>query len=272
MRRAVLALSLALLVVLAGCTALPFGDDRPPSDDRALETLDRTAAAASDVETYRFEARMRASATADDRERTATAEGSGAVNVSAERLRATTRVDDGDGPLAAGGENEATIETYVDGNTSYRQCRPPWSGWAVESVPESDRWRDATPLSNHLTLLERSRVYWRGDRTVDGNRTVLIEAYPTRETIQSLAERRQTAGETGLADASLENATARLWVDPETDLPVRSRLRLEIARGDATATATLTTTYRGYGEPVSVTIPPAATVEENQYELGCPGD
>ncbi|QHS18377.1 hypothetical protein GWK26_11405 [haloarchaeon 3A1-DGR] len=256
---------------MAGCTALPFGDDRPPSDDRALETIDRTAAAASDVETYRFEARMRASATADDRERTATAEGSGAVNVSAERLRATTRVDDGDGPLAAGGENEATIETYVDGNTSYRQCRPPWSGWAVESVPESDRWRDATPLSNHLTLLERSRVYWRGDRTVDGNRTVLIEAYPTRETIQSLAERRQTAGETGLADASLENATARLWVDPETDLPVRSRLRLEIARGDATATATLTTTYRGYGEPVSVTIPPAATVEENQYELGCPG-
>lgn len=253
MRRLVLAVALAIL--LTGCSALPFGGP-PPSDEQAVEAVAQVNDAIATVETYRFELTMRVSATKGDRSRTVTVDGAGSVDIPAKQMHATSQ---------AQGE---TLDSYVDGYTAYQECAPPWGGWGGENVSQSQPWVTTTPLFNQLTLFERTNVYWRGNRTLNGNRTVLVVAHPDKQTLESLAERRQT-GDTGIGSASLKNATARLWIDPETDRPVKSSLRLKLSKGGANAVAHLTIRYRQYGEPVNISIPDS--VSENQREMGCPG-
>lgn len=255
MRRVVLAV--ALLVLLTGCSTLPFVGP-PPSDERAVEAVDAANATVADADTYRFTMRMHVSASNDERTRSVTADGNGSVNVSARRMQATTRTR---------GE---TFGSYVDGDRAYRECGEPWGGYAVENLSTSQRWALATPLHRQLALFEGSNVYWRGNRTLDGEetRTVLVVAHPSWDTLQSLMDRRQSDN-VDLHRGSLENATARLWIDPETNRPVQSELRLVIEQGGATATARITIRYTDYGEPVDVSIPWA--VYDDPYEHGCPG-
>jgi len=156
----------------------------------------------------------------------------------------------------------------VDGDRAYQECEDPW-GYAVENASTDRRWASKTPLHRQLALFERSNVYWRGNRTLDGNRTVLVIAYPTADTLQSLPDRRR-AGGVEVSRWTLENATARLWIDPDTNRPVRSELTLEIEQRGATATAHMTVRYRDYDEPVDVSIPAAA--RDDPMKTGCPGD
>ncbi|WP_174786365.1 hypothetical protein [Haloprofundus sp. MHR1] len=253
MRRLVLVVCLA--VFLTGCSALPF-DSPPPSDDRAVAAVEEVNDTVAGVETYRFDTSLRVSASDGEQSRTATVDGTGSVDLVSKRMHATSDVE---------GE---TFDSYVTEGKSYQECSEPWSGYAVENVSDSGDWATVTPLHRQLELFERSNVYWRGNRTVDGNRTVLVVAHPSDDTVESLVERRRTET-AGLGGNSFDNATARLWIDPETNRPVKSALHLELSRRGATATADIATRYAGYGESVTVTIPSAAY--ENQYQLGCPG-
>jgi len=253
MRRLVLAACLVSL--LAGCSALSGGSP-PPSDERAVTAVEAVNTAVSNVETYRFETEMHVTASDGENSRTARVDGNGVVNVSAKRMRATTRT------------REQTVTSYVDGDRAYRGCQEPWDGYAVENVSRSEPWATATPLHRQLTLLERSNVYWEGNETIDGNRTVRISAAPSTETIQSVMDRGRASG-VNLNRGSLENATVRLWIDPDTDRPVKSELRLQLSQRGATATATVALFYTDYGEPAQITIPPK--VYDDPYELGCPG-
>ncbi|WP_224334099.1 hypothetical protein [Haloprofundus halobius] len=253
MRRLVLVVCLAAL--LTGCSALPF-DSPPPSDDRAVAAVEEVNSTVSSVETYRFDTDIRVSASDGGRSRTVTADGSGAVDLTAKRMRATSEVAD------------ETLDSYVTEYKSYQECPEPWEGYAVENVSQSEPWATATPLHRQIELFEHSNVYWRGNRTVDGERTVLVVAHPSDDTVQSLADRRRT-GSAELDGGSFDNATARLWIDPETNRPVEFALHLELSRRGATATADLTTRYTEYGESVDVSVPSA--VYETQYQLGCPG-
>ncbi|MDS0221661.1 hypothetical protein NDI54_09895 [Haloarcula sp. S1AR25-5A] len=253
MRRLVLAVCLAAL--LAGCGSF-VGDSPPPSDERAVAAIEEANNSIAAVESYQFEMGMHVAASDGDQSQSARVDGSGAVNVSTKRMQATTRTQD------------QTVETYVDGYKAYQGCQDPWGGYGVENVSRSEPWATATPLHRQLLLFERSNVYWQGNETLDGTRTVLVTASPSTETLQSVMDRRQGSS-VDLDRGSLENATARLWLDPETNRPVQSELRLKISQRGATATATLTLHYTDYGTPVSVSVPP--DVYDNQYQLGCPG-
>jgi len=253
MRRLVLAVCLVSL--LTGCSTL-LSDSPPPSDERAVTAIEEANSSVAAIETYRFEMEMHVAASDGEQSRTVRVDGDGAVNVSAKRMQATTRTQD------------QTVESYIDGYKAYQGCQEPWDGYAVENVSQSEPWTTATPLHRQLTLFERSNVYWRGNKTVDGNRTVLVTASPSAETLESLMDRRQ-AGDMDLNRGSLDNATARLWLDPDTNRPVQSELRLKISQRGVTATATLTVQYSDYGEPAAISIPPE--VDDDPYELGCPG-
>jgi hypothetical protein len=252
MRRLVLAVCFVSL--LAGCGTF-LGDSPPPSDERAVAAIEEANSSIATVETYRFDMEMDVAASDGEQSRTVRVDGGGAVNVSAKRMQATSRTQD------------QTIQSYVDGYKAYQGCQEPWGGYAVENVSRSEPWATATPLHRQLLLFERSNVYWQGNETLDGNRTVLITASPSAETIESLMNRRQ-AGDMDLNRGSLENATARLWLAPDTNRPVQSELRIKISQRGATATATLTVRYRDYGEPTAISIPP--DVYDDPYELGCP--
>ncbi|WP_058995606.1 hypothetical protein [Haloarcula sp. CBA1127] len=231
-------------------------DSPPPSDERAVTAVEEANSTVTAVEAYRFEMEMHVVASDGEQSRTVRVDGDGAVNVSAKRMQATTRTQD------------QTVESYVDGYNAYQGCQDPWGGYAVENVSRSEPWATTTPLHRQVLLFERSNVYWRGNETLDGNRTVLVTASPSTETIRSLMDRRQ-AGGMELRRGSLENATARLWLDPETNQPVQSELKIQISQRGATATATITVQYSEYGDPAAISIPPE--VYDDPHELGCPG-
>jgi len=253
MRRLVLAV--CLVSFLAGCGAF-MTDSPPPSDERAVTAVEEANSTVAAVEAYRFEMEMHVTASDGEQSRTVRVDGDGAVNVSEKRMQATTQMQD------------QTVKSYIDGYRAYQGCQDPWGGYAVENVSRSKPWATTTPLHRQLLLFERSNVYWRGNETFDGNRTVLVTASPSTETIRSLMDRRQ-AGDMELRRGSLENATARLWLDPETNRPVQSELRIQISQRGATATATITVQYSEYGDPAAISIPPA--VSDDPHELGCPG-
>ncbi|EMA30483.1 hypothetical protein [Haloarcula japonica] len=253
MRRLVLAVCLVSL--LAGCGTF-LGESPPPSDERAVAAVEEANSTVAAIEAYRFEMEMHVTASDGEQSRTVRVDGDGAVNVSAKRMQATTRTQD------------QTVESYVDRYRAYQGCQDPWGGYAIENVSRSEPWATTTPLHRQVLLFDRSNVYWRGNTTLDGNRTVLVTASPSAETIESLMNRRQ-AGDMELNRGSLENATARLWLDPETNRPVKSELTIKISQRGATATATITLRYTDYDEPTEISIPPE--VYDDTYELGCPG-
>ena len=253
MRR--LLLAVCFVSLLAGCGTF-MSDSPPPSDERAVAAVEEANRSIASVDAYRFQMDMHVTASDGDQSRTVSVDGDGAVNVSEKRMQATTQMQD------------QTVTSYIDGYRAYQGCQDPWGGYAVENVSRSEPWATATPLHRQVLLFERSNVYWRGNETLDGNRTVLVTASPSTETIRSLMDRRQ-AGGMDLNRGSLENATARLWLDPETNRPVQSELDIEISQRGATATATITVQYTDYDEPTSVSIP--SEVSDDPYELGCPG-
>ncbi|SDX00251.1 hypothetical protein SAMN05443574_111101 [Haloarcula vallismortis] len=253
MRR--LLLAVCFVSLLAGCGTF-MSDSPPPSDERAVAAVEEANRSIAPVEAYRFKMDMQVTASDGDQSRTLSVDGSGAVNVSAKRMQATTRMQD------------QTVKSYVDGYRAYQGCQDPWGGYAVENVSRSEPWATATPLHRQVLLFERSNVYWRGNKTLEGNRTILVTASPSADTIESLIDRRQ-AGDMDLNRGSLENATARLWLDPDTNRPVQSELTIEISQRGATATATITVQYSEYGEPTAISIPP--DVDDDPYKLGCPG-
>ncbi|MGB9953265.1 hypothetical protein ACOZ4F_12825 [Haloarcula marismortui] len=233
-----------------------MSDSPPPSDERAVAAVEEANRSIASVDAYRFQMDMHVTASDGDQSRTVSVDGDGAVNVSEKRMQATTQMQD------------QTVTSYVDGYRAYQGCQDPWGGYAVENVSRSEPWATATPLHRQVLLFERSNVYWQGNETRNGNRTVLVTASPSADTIESLMNRRQ-AGDVALDRGSLENATARLWLDPDTHRPVQSELDIEISQRGATATATITVQYTDYDEPTSVSIPQG--VYKDPYELGCPG-
>lgn len=245
-------IALAVLLVLAGCN----GASQPPSDDRALDALNRTEESLDSVSTYRFATEMRVSASKGDRSRTVSVSTDGGVDVANRRMHAVTAVE---------GE---TRDVYVDGYESYTECSSPWDGWEVENLSESASWASFAPAGRQVELLDRTNVYWRGTETVDGNRTLVVVAYPSKQTLVDL-QRRGRATAPDLQNANLKNATVKLWIDAETGLPAKSLLDIELKQNGATATARATTTYSGYGDPVNVTVP--SSTRTNQREFGCPG-
>ncbi|MDT3435506.1 hypothetical protein [Haloarcula sp. 1CSR25-25] len=253
MRRLVLAVCFVFL--LAGCGTF-LGNSPPPSDERAVAAVEEANSSVAAVETYRFDMDMHVVASDGEQTRTVRVDGEGAVNTSAKRMQMTTRTQG------------QTVDSYVDGYRAYQGCQDPWGGYAVENVSRAEPWATATPLHRQVLLFDRSNVYLRGNETLAGNRTVLVTASPSAEIIESVMDRRQAA-DMDLNRGSLENATARLWLDPETNRPVQSELTIKISQRGATATATITLQYSEYGEPTAISIPP--DVSDDPYELGCPG-
>jgi len=257
MRSALPALLLAALLVTAGCAEV-LGPSRPPSDQRAVDAVDRSLAATADVESYRFTFDGGAEASKDHEQVQLDVGGEGVVDVAGQRLNVTTRADDD------------TRRVYMTDEAAYRECATPWSGWGRENLSGSTEWLNYTPAGEQLALLDRTDVYWRGTETVDGTEAAVVVAYPTKDELRSVAEAQGT-DVTDLANVNLQNATVTVWIAEETGLLLKARRDLEMKRRGATATVTVTFRFSGYDAPVNVTRPPFD--EDDVWETeGCPGE
>ncbi len=234
---------LVAVLVTAGCVG-PLGASRPPSDQQAVETLNRTDRALEAVTTYRVRTNGTATLSAGDREETQTLTTRTRVNVTARQVNSTGRQSD---PYLQGtGERRA----YVTGYTAYTECK--LTGWGQRNLSESRPWVAYTPLGSQLAVFDQTPVYWRGTQQLDGRETAVIRAYPTGEEFDAAAGPWSIAVDPD--DAILRNATLTLWVDTETWRP--RQLRHEtVWRNGGTVRLNATVRFTDYNEPTPVTRP-----------------
>lgn len=241
-----------LLVLLsAGCSG--FLEEPPERDERAVAAVEESLAAVDDVETYRYETDLRIQATADGRTERVHATISGAVDSSARRMNSTTDVDG------------RTVEAYLVNRTAYQQCTRMRSFWGVENESAED-WDALTPANRQLSLLESGDLRYEGGTTVDGRAATLVVGEPSAEALARYSEDRNRPL---LGGPEIHDVRLAVWIDNETDLPVRSRLRFSVSSGDGSGSARMETRFTDFGDPVSIEVPEEA--REDQLELGCPG-
>lgn len=230
-----LAVAMIVVVGLAGCALL----DQPTREEEAVAALDETVVAAKAIESYRFDTRLRVS----DGSNRMDARLSGTVDVAAEAMNGSMAVED------------ERRELYLLGETLYQQCLPPWDHlWAADEIDHEGAWWRATPLGTQLGLFETGDLAHRGTRRLDGEAAVLLVGSPRDPEIGSGASAGLAVG-----GPSVDDATARLWIDPETRLPMQIEVELQLSDGQETATASMTSRFAGYDEPVTVVAPTDAT-------------
>lgn len=248
MARPALHASLALLVVLAGCSLLA---PDPPRDDRAVTELEAAQRALEAVDTYRYESDLHAVAVSDGRTERVDATVTGAVDRTTRRMNGTTEQDD------------RTTEYYLLNRTGYWQCGRGMGFWGAENRSAVD-WDHLTPGARQLSLLETGALRYEGPVTVDGRDAALLVGEPPAKALRQYQEDR-TRPMFGGPD--VRNVTMAVWLDAETSRPVQTALSFDVAGRDGSATASMTTRFRAYDEPVGIKLPAGA--EENLLELGC---
>lgn len=259
MRRLALHVALVLLVVLAGCAG--FLEEPPERDERAVAALEGTTAAVDAAGSYRYETDLRIEAAGDGRTERLDVRLVGAVDAAAMRMNATTQVDGPVGPNVDG----RTFETYLVNRTAYQQCTRPPGFWGVENRTADD-WDTLTPAYRQLSLLESGDLRWEGPATVDGRNATLVVGEPTAAALQQY---REDGSRPVFGGPEFRDVTMSVWIDDETDLPLKTELRFEVVEGDGSATSRMETRFLDYGEPVSVEVP--AEAKDDPLTHGCPG-
>lgn len=283
----------------------------------AEPTADDIKDAIDDVESYEYETEMSSASTivedGEEQETLSEGDGSGAVNITAEEMKQeiTTEAtgDEGveEGPLE--------IQVYLIDGTYYMGTME--SGeeteWLQLDAPESEGVAE-DPLTQYKSLLDASDVETVGEEEVDGTDTYVLELDVDTEAymetmmgelgddeLNGVDEDLDAANGDSTTDAAVDDEasedlvspdqemTVTMWVDCETDLPVKTELTTETFMEDLGAydddnasedvntiesietTATETTYFEAYNEPVHIELPEdaedAQTLEEQLEDL-----
>jgi hypothetical protein len=252
MDRPALHLAVAACLVLAGCSVL--GPDHT-RDERAADALADARDAVNVTDTYRFDGDLQVVATADGETERVAIGTNGTVDAADRRMHSTS-VREGE-----------AYDAYVIDRTAYRECGGPMAMdlWGVENVTADD-WTMATPAARQLALLESGSLFHNGTHSVDGEEAVLLVGRPTTEALTRYQERRDRSL---LGGPSVDDATVRVWLDPESHRPLRSAVRFEVSQGGNSASASIDMRFADYGGDLSVDVP--VIPDEETWETGCPG-
>lgn len=243
-RRLLAALSVALLLAVAGCAGI--SDDGTSGADDAETLQNRTVERLDDVETYTFEGTT--TSTASDT--TVEIEMDGAFDVPAERARMNTTVSS-DGPY---GPTEETIEMYVINDTVFVSPAGQ-EGWQTTDASQMPGLGSSDPIENHGLELQRvlladAEVRIVGNETVDGRSTTVLEVEPTDEALETYLQRLGGASR----DRTIQNATLTQWVTDDGYV-VRSEAEMTVTVGDQTANVTSTARFDDFDESVDIDPP-----------------
>lgn len=235
-RRTIAALSLAALLVTAGCAGLPGADG---SDARNAEQLQSdTVDAMSDVETYRTELTMNISTDAQS----LTMRQRGAFDEAAELARTNTSVMG----------RQST--TYIDGSTLYVEIG---GQWRAQNLSGAGLWDNGTSADRQRQILETGNVTVEGDATVNGTETTVLAVDPDSEDLKAFLQQQQ-AGQ-AMSGVDIENASYVVYVADETDRVRKVELSMTMTVSGQTADTNATMWFYDYGDPVNITVPSDAT-------------
>lgn len=251
MPRVALHVLLTLCVLLAGCSV--FSPDYT-REERAVEALANAQNATAEPDSYRFTGDIHITATTDSRTEQVDVDLSGAVDVDSRAMRSNTTVD---------GESR---RAYLVNRTVYRECQSPWGGWGSDELDEDTEWQSQTPAVRQLSLLESGALYWNGTETLDGEEVRVLTGEPTNDAITAYRNDREQPVFGGPA---IDDAQLRAWIHADTGRLVRTEFQFTVEDGENTARTMMTTTFTGYGTPLSIELPDGANSPE--HEFGCPG-
>lgn len=249
-RTAASPLLVAALLVTAGCSAL----SAPPNDPTAEAIVERAAATAQDVESYRYDGDIDAHASNGDEERTIRGSMNGSVNVS-RREAVTVATLDGD-----------TQRSYLLDGHALAPCRRfADAEYERQDLPTDHSWVNGTVLASLTEPSIAARYTLVENTTVDGDPASVVVVHPD---LDALADRNRAFGGAGTTDYSnAENVTVRLTVDRESYRVEHATVRVVAEDGGATGTVTMTLAF-AY-EPVGpLDVPDAANVTDDSPWCG----
>lgn len=305
-------------VFLAVGMLTPMGAGAGAAEPTANDIVD----AIDDVESYEYDTEMNSSSTSvvdgEEQETQSEGEGSGEVNVTAGEMKEemATETSGDEVPEEGSFETQAYLVdgTYYTGTTSPGED----TEWLQLDAPENGSITEG-PLTQYKSLLNASDVETVGQEQVDGTETHVLELDVDTEAYmqEMMAElgsdnlngangNLDAANGNNTTDAAVnesedivqpdQNMTVTLWVDCETDLPVKAELTSETVMEDLgtneannasgnmseiesiETTTTQTTYFEAYDEPVSIELPEEAenaqTLEEQleNIETGATGN
>ncbi|WP_232685989.1 DUF6612 family protein [Halobacterium zhouii] len=236
MKRTLLTLCVAALLVTAGCSSLT-GDGA--GEANAEQYKSDTIAAIQSADTYRMAMDMNISANGQS---FSMSQG-GVFNHETKKARLS---------VTAFGVQGVT---YMDGSTIYVKMN---DQWRTKESTDQDPWKAGNGVTQHMQVLESGEVSISGTATVDGVETTVLSVDTNEsELMEILAQQGQNYG-----DITIEDATYKLHVADDTHRPRKAEMTMTMNSGGQTAVANVTVTFSEYGEPVDITIPDAATKSE----------
>ncbi len=237
------------MVVLAGCSG---GATTEKVDGSQAQS--ETLAAMDAVESYHVTSNTTIVQTVNNRTQRQTIESDGAFDRADQRLQINQTVS------VSGMAQQASV--YVL-NESLYEYSPAYasqygSEWVTVEIGDSFFDQQDT-LSRQRAFLTNASVTTGGTETVDGTETRLLEADVDEDATSDQIMARLGAG-SGV-EYDVTNVEQRLWVDPDTDRPVKSTVSMNATVTQAGQTADLTMDIElafEYDRDVSVSLPEAA--------------
>lgn len=247
-------------LLIAGCQGL-----YNPSDNlknrRAVEAVESVNNEVQSIKTYQFTINGRIEIRADTDTETIDISGDGIVNMEQQRMNMSVTFIDN----TPAGKNHRIA--YLEGNTLDLECSK--MGWARYNLSESTRWINYTPLGQHLKLLSQTKIYLDGTEEIDGNKTHILRAHPTKK--QLLANQILRPGSTDTHNnANIQNATVWVWIDTGTAQLTKSKYQIHLQAAGATAISTVTYHFSYYNKSANIKRPTHQKNAHNRVDK-CPG-
>lgn len=241
MNRTLLTLCVAALLVTAGCAGLTGdgGDDAPDAEQLTSDTI----AAIQDADTYRMSMSLNLSASGQ----TFTITQEGDFDHEAEQARLDV--------TAYGVQSTA----YMNGSTMYVKSN---GRWQTQDFSEEKPWEAGNGVTQQVNILESGDVSVAGTAMVDGVETTILSVDSNEDELKQLLTQQGQS----LDGVTIEDATYKLYVANDTHLPRKLEMTMEMSINGQTADAEVTATFSGYGEPVDITIPDAATQSDSSAD------
>lgn len=231
-RRTLAALSVAALLVTAGCAGLVDDGGASDAEQRAQDATD----AMQDVDTYRMTMEMNISANGQ----TISMSQDGVFDHEAQRAHLDMTVFGAEGVV------------YMDGDTMYVKSN---GRWQTRDLSEDDPWESGNGIIQQRNILESGDVSIEGTETVDGVETTVLSVDPEEDELKELLAQQQSQSFEGV---TIDDASYRLYVGDD-DLPRKMEMTMEMTVDGQSATAEMTAYFSEFGEPVDITIPEEAT-------------
>ncbi|GAA2119190.1 hypothetical protein [Actinomadura alba] len=263
------AVSVALALSVTGCLGEDSGGNAGAGKAVSLsaaQALIKTSQKTGEITSFKADLAMESSGTGDDNMK--------ATGTMQYRLKPTLAFNMTFDQMTVGGESMAGMQTMLLGEAMYMKIPmlaevgggKPWmklpldaiskaSGMNVDELLQQSQQMDPVQATKQLTASKDVREV--GKETVNGVETThFTGSYKVSEATAKLDPQKRAATEKAAREAGMDSMLFDLWVDGQ-QLPQKMVMK---AGPGAKTPVTITVVYRDYGQPVTITAPPASEV------------